>query len=415
MLQTSNVKAAFVRIFGPVLRLCAAPLVQYIQLPGLGGWPGGPRPRYRSPLFNLGDFYMKKTLVALAALAATGAFAQVTITGKLGVSMQKTSGVTTTAASQGLRVTDGDVVFAATEDLGGGYKATASSAVLLRGRETTVSGRDATLTLVTPAGAIWGGAVEAGPMIANAYAGAPVSFADGPDGIVLDGYNNLDVIGYKVPMGAMTLGLSHFEVNSSSAGAVSNAVTGGAAPGTGGNVGVVGAAGSASAGVQVTPVNGKSISVAYAAGALAVDADYTVYSANTNLMAGEAVDGLTRIRLAGTYDLGSVKVGLGAQTKTKSFATQYAFGVSAPMGALTVGLTYTARAAQDAVARPVGAGGNQTAQADARNAITLGMNYALSKTTNFYAGYASYSGFTTSTNNVATNDNEYRIRLLKSF
>ena len=70
---------------------------------------------------------MKKTLIALAALASVSAFAQssVTISGKLRyayITNSSTASGTTTKAA-GIGRTDGDVVFTATEDLGGGLKA----------------------------------------------------------------------------------------------------------------------------------------------------------------------------------------------------------------------------------------------------------------------------------------------------
>jgi hypothetical protein len=337
---------------------------------------------------------MKKTLVALAALAATGAFAQVTVTGKLGFSVQKTADITTTAASQGMRVTDGDVVFTATEDLGGGYKATASQAVLLRGRDTAVSGRDATITLTTPVGALYAGAVESGPLLANAYAGAPMSFATGADSVVLDGYNNIDVVGFKAPLGSVTVGVAHLELNS---GLGSNVAS------TLGNSALAAPAG-------ISPINGNQISVGYAAGALAIDADYTVFSANTNMVGGMLYDGHARTRVAGTYDMGVAKVGLGFQSKNHDVAGQYAFGISAPLGALTVGLTYSARNKQD-VSAAYG-----LAAADARSGTTVALRYDLSKTTNIYAGYGVYSGMgAADTSGTDKYDNEYRIRLLKSF
>jgi len=73
---------------------------------------------------------MKKTLVALAAIAATASFAQVTITGNLdiagaAVSGTKTPGATTSFTSTiGTSSTTGIKITAA-EDLGGGLKATA--------------------------------------------------------------------------------------------------------------------------------------------------------------------------------------------------------------------------------------------------------------------------------------------------
>ena len=66
---------------------------------------------------------MKKTLIALAALAATGAtFAQATISGNIGFSWQQSP---VKAASgdgshvQGFAINDGEIYISAKEDLGG--------------------------------------------------------------------------------------------------------------------------------------------------------------------------------------------------------------------------------------------------------------------------------------------------------
>ena len=67
---------------------------------------------------------MKKTLVALAALAATGAFAQVTITGNLAMGYAVATNVANGGGDvSGLGVDTSEIDFAATEDLGGGVKA----------------------------------------------------------------------------------------------------------------------------------------------------------------------------------------------------------------------------------------------------------------------------------------------------
>ena len=109
---------------------------------------------------------MKKTLIAVAALAATGAsFAQVTITGNIGASYQKSpvlvfSGPGSFPEAQGLFVHDGDVIFTATESLGTGMSITARGGVTLRGRGGAVGTRDATVALTTPFGRITAGSVR---------------------------------------------------------------------------------------------------------------------------------------------------------------------------------------------------------------------------------------------------------------
>ena len=68
---------------------------------------------------------MKKTLIALAAVAAASAsFAQVSITGGLDFTLNKTiSAAADGSAKKGIASTDAYLDFAASEDLGGGMKA----------------------------------------------------------------------------------------------------------------------------------------------------------------------------------------------------------------------------------------------------------------------------------------------------
>jgi len=71
---------------------------------------------------------MKKTLVALAALAATGAYAQATISGLMDVGVVNTSrvapGASTTDVTRG---NNNRLIFSASEDMQGGLKATATA------------------------------------------------------------------------------------------------------------------------------------------------------------------------------------------------------------------------------------------------------------------------------------------------
>ena len=80
---------------------------------------------------------MKKTLIALAALAVSGAaFAQVTMTGLVGFGFQKSASQTKSNANigSGMATVDGTINFTANEDLGGGMRAIASTEIQLRGR-----------------------------------------------------------------------------------------------------------------------------------------------------------------------------------------------------------------------------------------------------------------------------------------
>jgi hypothetical protein len=352
----------------------------------------------------LENLQMKKTLIAVAALAATSAFAQVTISGKLGFSIQKSDAVTTTSASQGMRMTDGDVTFAAAEDLGGGYKASASTAVKLRGRDNGVTGRDAVITLTTPMGVLAAGQVETGPLLSNAWAGAQASFSSGPDALIMDGYQAIDIVGFTMPLATgLNVSVAAFEVGTYDEGFLSQT----AANKLAGTVtSVSGTAG------NVTTVGGVQVALAYSQGALALNADYTGNTANK--VVSELNDGLTRLRVAGTYDFGAAKVGLGVQTKSKGVASQYAFGVMVPVNNFEFGLTYSARNVQSAVTGDT-SGAVIVAAADARSGTTLGLKYNLSKTANISAQYAAYSGVGSVNGSAATSDNEYRIRLLKSF
>jgi hypothetical protein len=74
---------------------------------------------------------MKKTLIALAAVAVSGAaFAQVTLTGTFSVSVQKSAGDTNPTITQ----TDAAFTASASEDLGGGLTLSASQGFEMAGR-----------------------------------------------------------------------------------------------------------------------------------------------------------------------------------------------------------------------------------------------------------------------------------------
>jgi hypothetical protein len=345
----------------------------------------------------------RASAVALAALASTAAFAQsVTLSGKFGYAYTdaKTAAGVKTA---GFQTTDGDLVAAATEDLGGGLKANASLALKLRGRGTqssVVDGRDASIGLSGAFGSISAGAIEAGNGIMGlGQAGAPVI---GLDGKVLDGAGNVDIVTYTAP--ELAPGLT---VKASFIDGVGDVAR------TKGNITVFG--------------------VAYASGPLNVAADFsdyrnyadaaavggsyiasgastlTAYAATDTLPAGatvvnaataavKAVD--SRTRVSASYDLGVAKVGIGYQTKSYVTASnkdnkQMTYGVSVPMGAVTLGAVYASSKDDGASTKTTG---NE-----------FGLNYALSKRTAVQVARASWK------KTGAANDTITRVRLLHSF
>lgn len=333
---------------------------------------------------------MKKTLIALAVLAASGAsIAQVSITGKLGFSYQKNSTVVGTTATHGLAMSDGDLNFTATEDLGGGMAAIAKSAFASRGRDNTFGARDATLSLKTNVGLLTLGSVESCSTLNN-VAGAPVSLADGHDSTnaPLDGCANIDMAQFTLPLGDLTL---QYTYSDSIARLVGDGAT---------------AANNVPAGGGSLQSN--TLKFGYASGPIAADLDFTVYAATAAIQGTQGTfwDGLSRTRLTASYDLGVAKIGAGLQVNNHDKAAQSSVSVNVPMGALSFGLAHSMRASQSVSTAYTGA--VVTTAADSRSATALGVKYDLSKTTNVNASYGIYS-------NAAQKDTEFRVRLMKSF
>jgi predicted porin len=341
---------------------------------------------------------MKKTLVAIAVLAATGAaFAQVTITGKLGIGIGKSASQTQANANtnNGLQTFDGDITFSATEDLGGGMKVIASTAVQLRGRNddaaaATINGsqfrtRDSSIALITNMGVIALGSVESpsgffrGPSYKD-FLGTGFDNANGP----WDGKANIDFIRYMVPVGKFQLSAWYAEVGSGA-----------------GNSTVLGVS---------TKVNAPIVMVNYADGPLTAYADYTAFSAikTPGAPVGAVLSGNNRARIGGDYNFGVARVAVGYQMRDV-LADQYYFGLVVPVGPLTVNLSYGARAATKANA------GLGVAADGERTGTALQVQYNLSKQTLIETSYETYTGGGKIANGENDLSNGYRITLRKSF
>ncbi len=333
---------------------------------------------------------MKKTLIALAVMAVSGAaFAQVTITGKVGFGFGKSASQSDSNAntSSSMQLFDGDINFTANEDLGGGMRVIASTEVQLRGRSdqpaTTTTNqsqfrpRNATIALVTPVGVFSGGAVEAPSGFFRTpsykdFLNTGFDNANGP----WDGKANIDFVRYMVPVGPFQLSAWYTEIG-------------------------------AGAG-NTTKINAPGLMVNYAQGPITAYADYYLFSASA---ATPQFNNMNRYRIGGDYNFGIARVAVGYQMRDNGFADQYALGLVVPLGAVTVNLTYGAR---DAVktAKP------GVPVADERTGTALQVQYNFSKLTLAEVSYETYTGgggITNVPNGQRDLSDGYRITLRKSF
>ena len=367
---------------------------------------------------------MKKTLIALAALAAvTAASAQstVTISGKFGTSYQQGLGAQASAKGKAnLAVTDGDVGFLAVEDLGGGLKAGADMRLRLRGRANAVAattqahaagavaataqvysvsayqetGRDGTVFLSGPFGTVTAGSIELGNGITGrGYGGTNVSLnKDLNDGGVLssNGYGN--ILGYTSPaINGFTVSLTRAD----SIGTVNVSSKTVAATGVETDLGV----------------NANVVGLAYANGPLTAGVDSTTFSGSTTI--GGANSDRKRTRMSADYDFGIVKVGVGQEDNKGTAAAglsfggkQTAFGISAPIGALRVGLVYTKNAESGILGTA-----NDTAKSTG-----FGADYSFSKRTILNVSSAKIQRTALADgSNYDKEGQQYRVRLMHSF
>jgi Gram-negative porin len=315
---------------------------------------------------------MKKTLLALAVVAASGAaFAQsATLSGSyvFGYQSTKVAGKTTA----GIGTDTAAIALVATEDLGGGLKATAKVSLGGMMRDGAGTGEDASLTLSGGFGSLLLATVESDDGLSRAYAGAPVI---GLDGKVHGANANIDVLGYTSPQLApgLTVGVSYVD------------------RGTTGATGL--AAGTTGAAAAQPSITGN---VTYGAGPISARFDVTSW---TRQGAADVTSNTTknRFRVSGNYNLGVAKVGLGySQLKrtTGVKTTQLEAGVSAGFGATTVGAVYE-ELKTDGAAKVSG--------------FTVGAQYNLSKRTNVSAGYATWKKAG------STSDTSFRVLVGHSF
>ena len=328
---------------------------------------------------------MKKTLIALAVVAASGAaFAQsaVTLGGTYNFGLQKSN-----TGVKSADFFDAKVNFSGAEDLGGGLKASFSTEMQMGGRADTTTvaaaagaevanqskksnvwARNATVSLAGGFGTLTGGRVE-GANLAQSAQLAGASLANGFDQASLAGANtNFNLVSYTSPaFNGFTVGVSQSKALNSTFAADADSS-------------------------DETTVT--AVSASYAAGPVA--AGFVNKSVNT---AGTASDGKKNEMFA-TYDLGVAKVGLGyAKNSGAAYAGQKAqmiASVVAPVASnFTLGADYINR-------------DGATAATDSKG-YAVAANYMLSKRTKINAtmGKLTLAG--------VAGQSQYRVGLFHNF
>jgi predicted porin len=305
----------------------------------------------------LENFEMKKTLVAVAALVATGAFADVTIGGHIDQGYLTTTtngtnlgGTKTTALAPILA--PNLLTFSGSEDLGSGNKAsfkmessfTATGLSAARETWVAVSGAFGTVTAGQQYHSTFFNVIGTDPNGFNNLTGlgnTALSSSWGPGQTMLQELNLLgsaNTVSYKLPTLVEGVGITAESISGA------------------------------------TPGNGALVN--YANGGL-----YAGYSTN-NFGAAKATSA------ALTYDFGVAKIGYTSIDSTSAAGvktTDSTYTIGAPVGPVNLGLS---------------AGTNTVAAAKANNA-QLGASYSLSKRTSVYAVYGKSSNTTDSVTNTA--------------
>ena len=312
---------------------------------------------------------MKKTMIALAAIAAVGAAsAQVKITGGVDFTIGKSTAASaatnagsfdaTTGApkitvtpvgsdSRGLYSSDAFIDISVSEDLGGGMKASSFMEFNADGgfQGATYAG-DKNFTLSAPMGSLTLANTRTGGTMGMVLMAPVVSATDhwSAATAAIVSRSAIDAAIVTVPVATgLTVSYKYLEA---------------------------GGAGSATPAATVNVLSTK-----YTAGPLTVAGDYAVYSGAA--YAGDVRS--TKLTAAMTYDAGVAKLGVGydgpspgtANSLTSgSSAPVLAFGVSVPLGTLTAGANYGKR--------------------DAFSFIEVGATYSLSKNTFVTASYGTF-------------------------
>lgn len=309
---------------------------------------------------------MKKTLVALAALAATGAFAQVSITGGVAYGyMQTTTGSAAGGVdASGFGVDTAELNFNVSEDLGGGSKVTGK--IQFDGvTRSGANGGDVVLAYATAnAGTLTMSTTKGADYLTGGIAAVGNK---GLDGAITSGRTSSDGVSYSFPVtSSLKLGFAHTE----------NAKTGYTQSPA---AGVAPALGADAAGLDKGEQRRNMVTVDYAAGALVANVGFGSYDQQGN--AATNLKNITRGSVS--YDLGAAQLGAGFDSRSYNLGTRmdYALGVMVPVGQLSVGALWAARTYNDTT---------DITKDGTRSGYSLRAKYDLSKMTNILVDYQNY-------------------------
>lgn len=303
------------------------------------------------------SLFLLNNVNALATLAVAGtAFAQssVTLSGAFGAGVQKAG---TAGAKAQAAFTDASVKFTATEDLGGGLKATVASQLTMNGtRGGNVTKEDSSVSL---AGGFGDLSVVNTRSTNAAVSAAALSGASLPDDFYAYGDSDaggnrygLDGVSYTTTkMNGFTANVARY--NRTTALDAINAATS-----------------------NTDTIN--VVGVSYANGPLSA----SVASKKNN---GASTSSTVETQV--TYDAGVVKASLGYVAPNQNGVKRTGLGVAVPMGAMTLGLGYVKAN-------------------DGHKYYDVAAVYSLSKRTAINASFGKSD---------QANENQYRIKLIQSF
>lgn len=319
---------------------------------------------------------MKKTLVALAAVAVTGgAFAQATMTGAVAYGFESdTSSSNVTTSGFGLE--DAELNFAISEPLEGLGTLSAGLGFGYGGRGGALTGNDTNITLTLNSGVKIAMKSEKGAeYLTGGIAGAGANFeADLTyTGQLSRTLNDTVAVSFPLIEG-VTLTVKHSEPNSDVA------------------VGTGSAADRSTLATSTTAAGTyqrhNTASLDYKAGDLVANAQFRSYD---DQIANSAYYVNTKNRLSVSYNLGVAKIGAGVDQNNYTYGntkTATLVGMTVPLGNVILGAQLLS----------LNAAGNASAASNyTRSGALAGLQYNLSKRTYFTAQY--YGGDTGGTSN----------------